>query len=154
MPGLTHVILGVIGIGGAALGLMAVATSASQGKVGIIGSLILVAMAAMYVFSGYCGVRSLQRRYGWVRLNQVLWAMQVPVIFSPLISYSFSSGAFLIAWIQFNPTFYLGFQGMFGSYFTFNFFKPDTLKLGFNILALGITYYLARVQRNAVSPQE
>ncbi len=105
-------------------------------------------MAAMYVFSGYCGVRTLQRRYGWVRLNQVLWAIQVPVFLSPVVSYSFSTGGFVTAWLQLYPAFRAGWNAWLGSSFTLNTFTPGPLTLGVNIFALGLSYYLARVQRS------
>ncbi len=147
IPKPVPIVLGLLGIGGAAWGLMAIVASASRVKGGVLGILILAAMAAMYVFSGYCGVRTLQKKHGWVRLNQVLWALQVPVLLSPLASYSFSTGGLVTAWLQLHPTLLLGWNAWLGSIFTFNFFTPGPLTVGVNLLALGIAYYLARAQR-------
>jgi hypothetical protein len=146
-PKAVPVVLGLLGIGGAAWGLMAVAAGASQMKGGFFGILILTFIAAIYIYSGYCGVRTLQRRYGWVRLNQVLWAIQVPVFISPIISYSFSTGGFVTAWLQLYPAFRVGGNAWLGSNFTLNLVTPGPFTLGVNIFALGISYYLARAQR-------
>ncbi len=140
-------VLGVLGIGGAAWGLVATAVGASQIRGGILGVLILAAIAAMYLFSGYCGVRAIQRKYGWVRLNQVLWAVQVPAFVSPLLSYSFSTGGFVTAWLQLHPSFHIGGSTWLGSAFTLNFLTPGPLAVGINLFALVVSYYLSRGHR-------
>ena len=146
LPKPVSVILGLLGIGGAAIGLVAAATSASSVNGGLLGLLILVAMAGLYVFGAYCGLRALQRRYGWVRLNQVLWAIQVPVLTSPLVKYSFSTGGFITAWLQFQPAFSVGGSAFLGSNVNVNLFTPGPTAIGVNLFALGISYYLAHAQ--------
>ncbi len=101
----------------------------------------------MYLFSGYCGVRAIQRKYGWVRLNQVLWAVQVPAFVSPLLSYSFSTGGFVTAWLQLHPSFHIGGSTWLGSAFTLNFLTPGPLAVGINLFALVVSYYLSRGHR-------
>jgi hypothetical protein len=147
-PGLP-VVLGLFGVGGAAWGLMALTASASQIKGGLLGFVVFGAMAALYAFSGFCGVRTLQRKHGWLRLNQLLWGIQIPVFFSPLVSYSFSSGAFVTAWLQVYPPVRIGWNAWLGSNTTINLFVPGPLTVGVNLLALGICYYLLRAQRSA-----
>lgn len=140
--------LGLLGIGGAAWGLMAVAAGYSQLQGGIVGNAIAIGMATLYLFSGYCGVRALQKATGWLRLNQMLWALQIPIIITPILSFAFASGAFVNAWIRLQPSIGYGATALLGSNFTFNLFTPGNTAFGVNLVAVAITYYLTRVQRS------
>lgn len=148
-PKALPVILGLLSIGGAAWGLMALASIASQIKGGLVSFSLFGIMLAMYGYSGFCGVRALQRSPGWLRLNQVLWAAQIPVFSSPLFSYSFSSGAFANAWLQIYPPIRAGGIAWLGSNMSINILAPGPVVIGANFLALGIWYYLSRIQRSA-----
>jgi hypothetical protein len=103
---------------------------------------------ALYLFSGYCGVRALQKATGWLRLNQMLWALQIPIIITPILSFAFASGAFVNTWIRLQPSIGYGATALLGSNFTFNLFTPGNTAFGVNLVAVAITYYLTRVQRS------
>jgi hypothetical protein len=143
------VLLGLLGIGGAAWGLLALAATTGKLKLSFGTIFIVLVAAALFVFSAYCGVRALQRARGWLRLHQVLWAIQVPVIASPVLSYAFASGGFVTVWLQFYPPVRVGWNGFLGSSYSINLFTPGPVILGVNVLALGLALYIARLQRVA-----
>ena len=127
---------------------MATAGTLSQVKGGFFGYAVFALSVALYVFSGFCGVRTIQRAHGWLRLNQVLWAAQVPVLLSPVISFAFASGATLTAWAQFYPQLRFGWNAGLGSSHTIQLLTPGHFGIGINLVALGISIYLARLVRS------
>jgi hypothetical protein len=146
------VLLGLLGVGGAAWGLMAIAAGSTQVKWGFSIALALGLMVLLFFFSGFCGVSTLQGRYGWVRLNEILWTAQIPFFVSPFISYSFASGGFVNPWLQISPSVRVGFDAFLGSRQAIDFFTPGPLVAGVNLVAVAIWYYLRRSQRHAQSP--
>lgn len=149
MPRPVPVVLGVLGIGGAAWGLAAMVGAASSMARPSFPTLLLLGLsAALFVFAGYCGVRALQRAPGWLRLNQVLWAIQVPVVASPFVSYSFAAGGFLSAWLQLYPPLRVGWNIWLGSTYTISIGTQGPVVVGINLLALAIAWYLMRLQRS------
>jgi hypothetical protein len=148
-PKLAPVILGLLEIGGAAWGVMALTSSTKDLKGGAISWAMFGVVLSMYAFSAYTGVRTIQTRAGWIRLNQVLWAMQIPVFASPLLSYSFASGAFVSVWLQVYPSLRGGGNAYLSSAASISLFTPGPFMVGANVLALAVWYWLLRVQRSA-----
>lgn len=145
------VVLGLAGIGGAALGLFAVVMGLVTGK-GFpgVGTIIAFSIGAvLYAFAARCGVLALQRRSGWLRKNLVLWAMQVPVLASPVLAYNFSTGLSASVWVRAWPL-GAGSNFFFGSQFSVVLFTPNPLLLGVNVWALALAVYLRRLERRAV----
>lgn len=146
------VVLGLSGIGGAALGFFAVVMGLVTGK-GFpnFGTIIAFAIGAvLYAFSARCGVLALQRRSGWLRKNFVLWAMQVPVLTSPVLAYGFFTGFSASVWIRAWPL-GAGYNFFFGSQFSFALFTSNPLLVGINLWALGLAVYLWRLERRAAT---
>jgi len=143
--------LGLAGVGGAAFGFVALAAALIGGQVspGFGTIVVLLIGTVLYAFSAYCGVFALQRRFGWLRKNFVLWAIQVPVFTTPLLSYTFATGALLSIWVRPNPP-GAGFNYFLGSSFAIQLFTPSALLIGVNALALAVAWYLLRLERSAV----
>lgn len=146
IPGFVPVTLGLLGIGGSAWGLLAIASLLSAGWPGLLSVILVGAVAAVFIFGAYAGVLALRGAPGWLRKNIVFWALQIPLISSPVISYSLASGGFLTVWLQVLPSFRVGTNVFFGSAFTVNLFSKGPIVLGANVLALGVVLYLLRVQ--------
>ena len=141
--------LGVAAIGGAAAGILAtIVAGIARPPRGAGAELVYVLGAALYIFAGYCGVAALQRRPGWVRKNLVLWAMQVPVFISPLVTYTFTNGALLSVWLRVDSA-GAGANFLFGSNLAMTLFTPGPLVLGVNILAVALALYLRKLERAA-----
>jgi hypothetical protein len=149
VPRWLPVLFGLLGIGGASWGLLALAMTVGKLKLSLGTLCVLALAAALFLFAGYCGVRALQRAPGWLRLNQVLWSFQVPLLVSPAVSYAFASGGFFTIWLQLHPQVKLGWNGFLGSSYSINLFTPGPVILGVNLLAVALAYYLARLQRAA-----
>jgi hypothetical protein len=137
------IVLGILAIGGGALGVFVAALQMSHGSQSFAGGLLLFLFAIVYVFGIWCGVALLQRRPGWLHLNLIFWGMQVLSIATPLVSYSFASGASFTVWGRFVPL-GAGFSTWMGSRFDFAVGRDVHVVLGLNLLALAITAYLAR----------
>jgi len=146
VPGFVPVVLGLLGIGGAAWGLIAIAAALSKGWPGVLSAVLIAAMASVFVFGAYAGVLALRRSPGWLRKNTVFWALQVPVLASPLVSYSLASGALLAVWLQLHPHVRLGTNFFLGSTFTVNLFHNNPIVVGVNLVAAAMVFYLVRVQ--------
>jgi hypothetical protein len=138
-------LIGILSIGGAALGVTAVAALAGQGGTGVLGYVVLGVVALLYAFGAYCGVLALQRRFGWYRKNLVFWCLQVPIFATPLLSYAFAAGAHLSFWARANP-WGVGTNFGLGSSFSINLFTDGPLRVGVNVFAMGVVALLMRVR--------
>ena len=146
IPTFALVVLGLLGIGGAALGLVALAGAIASAGIGAMDGIVAGLAALLYVFGGYCGVLALRRSLGWLHMNQLFWAIQIPVLSSPLFSYFFAAGGFFNVWVQVYPPLRGGFNFLLGSSFTINLFASTPVVVGINIFATAISVYLARLQ--------
>lgn len=153
MPRSVCTFLGILAIGGGALGLVVTAMQLGGAMHSLAMVLLLLLFAAAYMFSIWCGVAILQRRPGWLRMNRILWGAQVVSIASPLLSYSFSSGAMLMMWCRFSP-WGAGVQTRLGSSFDIAMGRDSHVSLGLNLFALAITLYLARKARHRVTARQ
>jgi hypothetical protein len=141
--------IGILGIGGAAWGFLAIAMLVAQGPATFGRMLLLVAAALLYLFGGYCGVLAIQRRYGWHRKNLIFWGLQVPTITTPVLSFFFATGGFVSIWVRPSP-WAVGVNAAMGSTFSLHIFAPGPVTVGVNIVALGIVVFLSRAQGSGV----
>jgi hypothetical protein len=151
VPNAVPVVIGLLGVCGAGWGLFAVAAALAKGWPGALGAVLIALVAGVFVFGGYVGVLALRRSPGWLRKNTVFWALQVPVITSPLVSYALACGGFVTAWLQFWPEFRLGLNFLLGSSFTASIFGKAPIVVGVNLLAFAMTGYLLRVQAKSAA---
>lgn len=151
VPGFVPVALGLIGIGGAAWGLVGVAAVFANGWPGVLSAALIAGMASVFVFGAYVGILALRRTPGWLRKNTVFWVLQVPVFSSPLVSYALACGGFFTVWLQLYPPFRIGTNFLVGSTFTINLFFKAPVVVGANLLALAVVLYLTRLQAKSAT---
>jgi hypothetical protein len=145
IPSWLSLSIGILCIGGAALGLVAVSVAFVQSRTVFPNVLVCLLAAALYVFGAYCGVFALQRRVGWYRKNLVFLWLQVPIVTSPVASYAFASGAYFSVWLRINP-WGAGSNFGVGSSFQFNLFVQTPWGLGINTLALAAVLLLTSLK--------
>jgi hypothetical protein len=134
--------LGILAIGGGVIGLVVAAMQMGRGPQPFAAAVTLV-FAMAYLFGIWCGVAILQRRPGWLRLNRIFWGAQLLTIATPIVSYSFSSGAVFMVWVRSSP-WGNGFYTWIGSSFDLAVGRDGHVLFGLNLLALAITVYLAQ----------
>jgi hypothetical protein len=146
VPGFLPISLGLLGVGGATLGLFGIATAFAKGWPGLIAALLVGLAGSIFLLGAYAGVCAIRRSPGWLRTNTVFWGLQVPVFMSPVASYALANGAFVTVWVQFLPFAKVGTNFMLGSSFNVNMFHKGPVMFGVNIVAASIAFYLHRVQ--------
>ncbi len=148
MPSFVPISVGLLGVSGAAWGLLAIASQLSSSSLGIATTVIVAAAASLYAFGGYAGVKAIRRSAGWLRVNFVFWCLQVPALSSPLLTYMFFSGGHVTPWIQLFPPVHMGLGFFLGSSFKLSLFARDEpIVFGVNLVALAISLFLLRLQR-------
>ncbi|MBJ7575476.1 hypothetical protein [Luteimonas sp. MC1828] len=140
--------LGVLAIGGGALGL-AVGVQAAASANGMLSWLVIVPFLCLYLWGIWCGVCLVENREGAARANMFFWAIQMPLVQSPYIGYLFASGFF--STITFQPFgAELGFLFWLGSKFEVSLMQADKpVVLGVNLFALFVVALLYRSVRRA-----
>jgi len=108
---------------------------------------VYVVAGMLYVFGIYCGLRLMLKAKGWLRANFVFWSLQIPALSSPILSYSFSSGAFATGGVQLFPNVGVFGHAWIASNFSLSLFTSKQVYVGINVPALAITYYLFRLYR-------
>ncbi|AXK71260.1 hypothetical protein DWG18_02450 [Lysobacter sp. TY2-98] len=139
-------VIGILGVGGGAIGIAAVTSVVAQ-QHNPIEWLFSLIFAALYAWGLWCGVRMLEGSPDAERKNLIFWLVQVPVFSSPVLGYFFANGFHLTVSVQASP---LNFNANFflGSTFTYSLLQSDKpWILGVNLFALGVALWLVRVMR-------
>jgi hypothetical protein len=140
--------LGILGLAGAAWGSLAIVWNLAASAFSLSAAIISTIFAVLFLFGGYAGVLAIKRSRGWLHYTTLFCLIQVPVLSSPLLSYTFASGGLIIGWVQIYPPVHIGTNLFLGSTFTFNLFSStEPIRLGVNFVALAITVLLVRAQR-------
>jgi hypothetical protein len=140
VPSWLSTTLGVVGVGGAAWGLLALGVSFRNTELSASIVVISAMFCVLFMFGGYAGVLAIRRSRGWLHFTTLFWLIQVPVLSSPVISYAFASGGFVTLWLQLYPPIHVGTNFFLGSTFTFNLFKSGVpFAIGVNVVALGVS---------------
>jgi hypothetical protein len=135
-------ILGVLGIGGGAVGFVACVTKL-LGATQLVHWAIYVVFGSLYAWGAWCGVKLMESQPNALRYNRRFWLIQIPALNSPLLGYSLASGFHLTLSLSLTP-FNLGFSCQVGSAFNFSLLQWDQpLSLGVNVVAYGIYLWLA-----------
>ena len=136
-------ILGILGIGGGAVGFVACATKL-LGATHPAQWAIYIVFGGLYAWGLWCGVKLMESQPNALRYNRRFWLLQVPAFNSPLLGYSFASGFHLTLSLNLTP-FSLGFNSQVGSAFDFSLIRWDQpLSLGVNVFAFGMYLWLER----------
>lgn len=143
-------VVGILGVGGGAIGIVAVTSVAAQQR-NPLEWLFSLLFAALYAWGIWCGVRMLEASPDAERKNLKFWLTQVPVLSSPVLGYFFANGFHLTVSVQAFPL-NLNANFLLGSTFTYSLLQPDKpWILGVNLFALGISLFLARKVRRLPS---
>lgn len=134
--------LGILDIGGGAIGIAVSMLQVGQAGWSILLVLIALAMA-MYAWGIACGVALFEHKPGAELANFRFWLVQVPILSSPMVSYVFMSGAFVLVKVDFWPPGYAA-NAYLGSQFNFSIGTSAPWGIGVNLLALGICWWLWR----------
>lgn len=120
--------LGLLPIVGGGAGLAVLTTViAGQQNLNALGAIILVMFALLYLVGIVAGLWMLEGHRHAVALNLVFWALQVPQLISPVVTYVFWAPANLGVWWNMTTS-HTGFAYQVGSTFQF-----DVLNLGSNV---------------------
>lgn len=143
-------ILGILAIGGSALGItIGLQLLFSTGNP--IAWLFTSIFIGLYTWGIWCGVRMLEAHDNSAHFNFVFWAVQIPLLQSPYFGYFFSSGLF--STLTFKPsTVKFDFLFWLGSKFEYSLMQAEKpLVLGINVFALAVAAFLYSQVRKAPS---
>lgn len=102
--------------------------------------ILAVCFSFVQIFGIFSGLALVEKPQLGIALSAIYQAIQIPVISSPLVSYSFVSGLQLGAgWLEGRPVLLSEF-GARGTFFLFR--RTDPWLIGVNILALALFIYL------------
>lgn len=129
--------LGVLALGGSFLGF-AIGLEHILGSNPLLTKVAILPFIGLYAWGIWCGIALIEGVPGALRLNRFFWALQIPLISSPIVSYMFASGALLN--ISFEPAlgkinFYVRFGSQYGGS-VLNAEQP--WGIGINVVALGV----------------
>ena len=97
-------ILGILTLGGGFTGfvmLLAQLLSVPQPALGVV---ITGLFALLYAWGTWCGLRLLEGEPRAMKTSRIFWALQLPVLISPGLSYLFSAGSLLIVGMDFTES--------------------------------------------------
>jgi hypothetical protein len=141
--------LGCLALGGGAVGLAAIFGVLFTDQP-IASKIIVLLSLPLYAWGIWCGVQMLEQHPSALRSNFWFWAIQIPVLQSSVLSYLFSSGLLVGLWLQFAPS-NINFLTWVGSRFELTINQPKPLALGFNVVALAISFFIWRLRRREPS---
>lgn len=135
--------LGILATGGSTLGMVLSLAQLAHPQ-WLLAYVFLFAGIAVYAWGVWCGVEMLEGSSAAVRHNRIFWAIQIPVFQSPLLGYTFSSGAYWNIAAQLSP-FEINNHWRLGSEYNYSLLQLDKPWLiGVNILALAIFLFLTK----------
>lgn len=150
--------LGLLPIVGGGAGLAVLTTVISgQQSLNVLGAVILVTFALLYLVGIVAGLWMLEGHRHAVTLNLVFWALQVPQLISPVVTYVFWAPANLGVWWNMSTS-QTGFAYQVGSAFQFDLLNFDSnVAIALNVFALMCMLYLCVLylrQYPAIDPPE
>lgn len=150
--------LGLLPIVGGGAGLAVLTTViAGQQSLNVLGAAILLTFALLYSVGIVAGLWMLEGHRHAVALNLVFWALQVPQLISPVVTYVFWAPANLGVWWNMTTS-QTGFAYQVGSTFRFDVLNlGSNVAIALNVFALVCMFYLCVLycrQYPAVEPDE
>ena len=150
--------LGLLPIVGGGAGLAVLTTVITgQQSLNVLGAVILLTFALLYLIGIVAGLWMLEGHRHAVALNLVFWALQVPQLISPVVTYVFWAPTNLGVWWNVTTS-QTGFAYQVGSTFQFNLLNlGSNVAIALNAFALVCMLYLCVLYRReypAVDPAE
>ena len=140
-------LVGLLGVGGGAVGIAAVLSIIVQQRNPIEWFFSLV-FALLYSWGVWSGLKALEGQPGAERSSLKFWLLQVPAFATPVLGYFFACGFHLTTGVQVEP---LKFNAnfMLGSSFNYSLGQSGTPTfLGVNVFALAMSVWLWQQARS------
>ncbi len=129
------------GIAGAMACLVALFSSS-----GFFGAIITGGLVVLFIWSVWGGVLLLEGQPNALHLNQLVWALQVPVLATPWLQYIFASGGYVPIWVRFD-VFQFGVNFVLGSQAQLYFnSQSEPMTVGVNLFALAVIGLLVALE--------
>lgn len=151
MPSWRRRIIGIFTLGGSSIGLTFTLTEFGGDRLPVIWLIILAVFVVIYAVGLVAGVLILENDKRMSAIAFPFWAIQVPVISSPWISYGMFSGAQFNVLITAAPD--IQFFWAAGSVFTFALFQDVPFAAGANIVAILVCIALVKDERPVIKVQ-
>lgn len=136
-------VLGILAVGGGAIGLSVALTALVQ-RTNPVEWLFCAGFASIYGWGLWCGVKLLEGAPGAERANLKFWLIQVPAFSSPVFGYFLSSGFHLTLSLQ-PSSLHVRVNFLLGSFFNYSLLQHDVpVSIGVNVFALGVVCWLGR----------
>lgn len=142
--------LGVLSIGGGAIGLGSSMVAVLKGQVVTSNILPFTLGLAFFLWGIWCGVRMLEGGRRALYHNAIFWLAQVPLLQTPIFGYALFCGAQLQLFLKLSP-FEVGFFGsLLSAQFSLNLGQPGArFAIGVNLVALCISFWLMHKSETA-----
>lgn len=138
--------LGILAIGGGAIGLGSSMTAVVQGHVPTAINILPFTLGIMFFLWGiWCGVQMLEGGRQALYRNFLFWLVQTPLLQTPIFGYTVFCGAQLQVFAKLAPLQFGIFGSGFGAQFSLNLGQSGSrTAMGINIVALCISFWLMR----------
>ena len=137
--------IGVLTLGGSAIGLAAIVSAVPISTLRGLSLLIVAVFAVVFVYGIVVGVLILEKAEKSLSLALPFWVAQVPVFQSAWITYGLYTGAKFD--ILFGSDLNINFVWSGGAHFTFYLFPGDPGAVGVNVVALVVCYMISKNRR-------
>lgn len=139
-----------MGIGGSFWGLLLIANQIIAGAVTGLGLAFTLPFVVFYAWGIWCGIALIESAPRAIRRARWFWTLQIPVFFSPFISFVLIAGAGFV--VGGNITGLRAFvEYHVGSQFRFDINRGAEWALGVNLVALAIALLLWRAERRSAA---
>ena len=142
-------IIGVLTLGGSAIGLAAIVSEVPILTLRGLSLLIIATFAVVFIYGIVVGVLVIEKAEKSLLLALPFWLAQVPVLQSAWITYGLYTGAKFD--ILFGSDLNINFVWSGGTHFTFYLFPGDAGAVGVNVVAIAISYMIIRNQKDVVA---
>jgi len=132
--------IGVLTLGGSAIGLAAIVTEVPISTLQGLTLLIVAVFAVVFVYGIAVGVLIIEKAEKSLSLALPFWLAQVPVFQSAWITYGLYTGAKFD--VLFGSDLNINFVWSGGAHFTFYLFPGDAAAVGVNVVAIVVCYMI------------
>ena len=142
--------LGALALGGSFLGL-SLAFEQLFNSASLLEKLLQALFLGLYGWGIWCGIALLENADRALLLNRRFWAIQIPFVSSPIVSYMIASGCLLF--VSFHPAeTKFEFDVRFGSQAGYSLLRlGQAWAFGVNVFALGVYLFLTWCIRREMS---
>lgn len=145
--------LGMLTLGGSAIGLASCPAALASQAPGLVNDGGIVLGAALFVWGLACGVWMLERKAEAASRTAWFWLVQVPLVQTPVFDYMSFCGARLHLRAKLSPVEFGFAANVLGTQFGLDFGQPgQRVGFGVNVLALALAVFSNRSAARAAPP--